>query len=155
MSEIDKKCLKCQETKPCWQLGKKAHEKDDEYTIKEFYCDECFKELDKTKCWKDYHCSFFIDFGGSGLERTNYCSDLYNKTERLDKENKDYCRCKVRCDRHRNNFNVNWDCKACQRLVRERERERERDDLSKEGLKNRQQREQNQPSQATNPMRRL
>ena len=55
MSEVKiDKCLNCQVSfKPhhlIWQLLKKAHEKDDQYSIKEFYCDECFKELDKTKC---------------------------------------------------------------------------------------------------------
>ena len=40
-------------------IRQKSPWKDDEYTIREFYCNDCFNELDKTKCWKDYSGFFY------------------------------------------------------------------------------------------------
>lgn len=130
MSE-NKKCQKCHAPlKGYWTLY------NNRTNTSEYWCKLCLAERSKT-CMKEYGELFFYDEkiewenpdyfsgetgnagGGQGQEIINFCSDKYNQEERIDKRNKDYCKCQLRCDRHRENPEyAEWtsDCKACWKL---------------------------------------
>ncbi len=61
--------------------------------ITEHYCKNCFAELDKTKCWKDYGSSFST--GGERYDEWMFCKHC---DKWLDNEN-DYTKTKLtKCD---------------------------------------------------------